>query len=476
MKAPLITTPGPIRELLDDFARMPEGRRTFIAGLFAILLHAVVFLGGGLMLFRMQQNQADAAKPLEKKRSQLEVTLITPPPQLSAATPTPEPKPEKLSPQEEKLVEEKFRLLPEEVQQEYVDVDGLAKKKNLSKRALLESWEDSVAGSRTPGKGDGPLPAQDGKNLAFAQFKNQQATLGKGKTEAERALDAQPPQLPTPPEDNRPIFQPRPIPKEELAPTNKPRPIPKVSEVAKVRPIDEVVAPTPPPSRLLLAKATTPPPIKKVREANADEIPMFLNQPEPKVVPDMILRPEPTPPPKPTPEPTPEPPKLQPTPIPTPTPAPTPPVRDEKSIIVAARLPSQTRPQPIKDPGYAPQQVQTKIDGGAAPPGENGVDAVATAAGKYKKNIHSTVGSRWTYFVRDPKFGSLFAVGQTTVHYTLDARGKILSVKVGENTSNAAHAQFCERALLESQRDIDAPPPEMLRNGVFEDDLTFHLY
>ena len=120
--------------------------------------------------------------------------------------------------------------------------------------------------------------------------------------------------------------------------------------------------------------------------------------------------------------------------------------------------------------------MQTKIDGGAAPPGENGVDAVATAAGKYKKNIHSTVGSRWTYFVRDPKFGSLFAVGQTTVHYTLDARGKILSVKVGENTSNAAHAQFCERALLESQRDIDAPPPEMLRNGVFEDDLTFHLY
>ena len=450
MKQPLVNTTGPIRELLDDFARMPEGRRTVLAGGIALLLHGVVFLGGGAMIFRMQQH---TAQPPVEKKTQLEVTLFTPPPSPKVAAATPEPKPEKLTQPEETLLQEKFRQLPEEVQREFVDVEGLAQRKNLSKRALLESWADSVAGSRLPGKGENPLPAQDGEKLPFADFKNQQVSLGK--TAA----------------DTSPIFQPLPVQKEELTQPSKSKPVPKVAEAVQPKPKELTATATPRPSRLVLAHAATPPPIRKTREASDDEIPLYLDKPEAKSTSDVKLRTEPTPEP-PQPQPTPEP-KLQPTPVPTATPAPTPP---DPANTIMARLPAQTRPQPVQNPGYAPHQVKTQIDGGSAPPGENGVDAIATAAGKYKKKIKSTVGSRWTYFVHNAKFSSLIVAGQTTVEVTLDRNGKILRCKVSDNTSNAAHAQICERAFLESQKDIDPPPPELLMNGVFEESYTFTLY
>jgi hypothetical protein len=38
-----------------------------------------------------------------------------------------------------------------------------------------------------------------------------------------------------------------------------------------------------------------------------------------------------------------------------------------------------------------------KIEGGNAPPGEDGVDAVGTEKGRYIKALNQTVGSRWTY-------------------------------------------------------------------------------
>jgi outer membrane biosynthesis protein TonB len=489
MNEPRINAPGPIRELLDDFARMSEGKRVVVAGVLALLFHLCVVIIIGLATL-LSRHPGDDAAERQTKKKQLEVTLVTPTPlpSLAAAKPTPEPKREKITQQEEMLLQEKFRLLPEELQREYVDVDGLAKKKNLSKRALIESWEDSVAGSKLPGKGEGLLPAQDGRALPFTNFKNQQVSTGDGKNAAQSDLENRKQPMPTAPAESRPIFQPQPIAKEELTPTAKPRAIPKVAEVAKVQPKEMTLSATPPPSRLLLAKATTPPPlVKKVREASADEIPMFLNQPEQKTPPDVTLRPEPTPePPKPqpkpepTPQPTPEPktetPTQKPTPVPTPKPVKKPEPPDANANVLQARLPAQIRPQPVQNPGYAPHQEKTQIVGGTAPPGENGVDAVATAAGKYKKSINSTIGSRWTYFIRDPKFSSLVSAGRTTVHFTLDARGKILSVKVTDNTSNSAHASLCERAFLESQRDIDTPPPEILRNGVYEDSFTFVLY
>ena len=70
----------------------------------------------------------------------------------------------------------------------------------------------------------------------------------------------------------------------------------------------------------------------------------------------------------------------------------------------------------------------------------------------------------------------MITVGTVTMKFALNAKGKILRVQVTDNTSNTAHAALCERAFLESQPDIETPPRELLRNGVFEDVLTFQLY
>lgn len=295
--------------------------------------------------------------------------------------------------------------------------------------------------------------------------------------------------MPEQPQAARPIFQPQPIAKDALSPSPQGRPIPKVAEVAKAASKEETTTPPPPQSsRLIIASAATPPPnLRKTREAGPDEIPMFLRQPDPPKAPDFTprdttppqdqLRPTPAPTPTPKPLPTPEPVKVvKNTPV-TELKQPTPkPEADEKLNVIQARLPNQIRPQPVQNPSYAPHQVMTKNDGGNAPPGPNGVDAVATLSGKYKKGLNSIVGSRWTHFVKDPRFSSLLSAGQTTLQFTIDARGKIVRVKVIDNTSNSAHAQLCERAFIESQPDIDAPPRGVLRAGVYEDTFTFVLY
>jgi hypothetical protein len=70
----------------------------------------------------------------------------------------------------------------------------------------------------------------------------------------------------------------------------------------------------------------------------------------------------------------------------------------------------------------------------------------------------------------------MIAVGTVTLKFVLNAKGKVVRLQVVDNTSNAAHAALCERAFLESQTDIEPPPRELLRNGVFEDTVTFQLY
>ena len=101
---------------------------------------------------------------------------------------------------------------------------------------------------------------------------------------------------------------------------------------------------------------------------------------------------------------------------------------------------------------------------------------MATDRGRYVKALNQAVGSRWTYYVRDARQASLITAGSVTMRFAVNSKGKFIKVKVTDNTSNSAHAALCERAFLESQPDIDPPPRELLRNGVFEDSFTFTLY
>lgn len=443
--------PTVCRRWLDAFVALPDRLRMPLAVLFALLAHGLVMLIAWLwpllvillvsfsILPESCTLQRTAAPP-EKRR--LEVTIVTP-------TPPPAPVPAKpLTPAEEKQIEVLFAALPEELRRQYIDVDGLAQKKNMSKRALLESWVDSVAGSRKQGTGDGPLPAQEGReDLPFINFKNQQATLGDPKK--------------VPGAEDAAIFKPKPVKKDALDKA-KAGNIPEVAETAKSDP------PKPPPPADIAKQEPPPPNLRQVASPAEDEIPLFVKA---SVTPPKLELP---PPPEPKAQPTPEP--LKPTPVPVRKPA-TLPSPEPKSVIVATKHPQDpSRPMPVSNPGYSPHLEMKKTEGGKAPVGDNGVDAVATTRGRYVKSLNQAVGSRWTYYVRDPKQASLIAVGSVTLKFSIDARCKLIRMSVTENTSNSAYASLCERSFLEALADFDKPPPELLRGGVFEDTFTFTIY
>ena len=471
------------RRWLDAFVALPDRIKLPLAVLFALLLHALVFTLAWLWPLLVQLltkysllpaacSQISIPPKPTPEPKKLEVTLFTPTP-----TPAPElaatPIPSKMPEQDEQLLQELFAQLPPEKQREYVDVEGLAKRKNTSKQALLESWRDSVAGSRKRGTGSDPLPTLDGlENMPFTQMTNREVNIGKPENPAEAA--GTPP--PTTQGDLQPLFKPKPV--DPLAQASNTTPETAVSATPRPTP-----PPTPTPTPMLVAKATPPPNVLSVQEATADQIPVFLNRRSdpnrPKGMADQQPEPDPTPtpqpiatpPPKPTPVATAHP---KPTQLPTPTPqdaatkAPTRP----QSVIVATKLDFKTnQPRPVPNPGYSPQMRRTKVNGAAMPEGEDGVDSVATPLGRYKKAVSSAVGSRWNYYIQQRM--SLLQTGKVTVVFTLDTRGKVRGFHIEENTSNRAHAALIEQCVREAE--FDPPPPEALRNGAFEYPMSFHL-
>lgn len=154
-------------------------------------------------------------------------------------------------------------------------------------------------------------------------------------------------------------------------------------------------------------------------------------------------------------------------------------IRTAGLLLALGAIASAQAPTPPPKPkviAMPKKDVAAKPNPKPEPDANTDVYAVSMLAGKYKKRLNSAVGSRWAYILKDAKFSSLLSAGKTTVHFVVDARGKILRTKVTDNTSNSAHAKLCERAFIESERDIEPPPREVLRNGVFEDSFTFILY
>ena len=477
--SPAESSPTAFRRWLDAFVALPDRIKLPLAVFLALLLHALIFLLVWVwplvvqLLTRYSLLPAACTeiyvppKPTPEPKK-LEVVLFTPTPTPIAAKPTPEP--EKLSPPEEQLLKELFAQLPAEKQRDYVDVEGLARKKNTSAKVLLESWRDSVAGSRKRGTGSDPLPTLDGlENMPFRQMTNREVSLGKPE------IPPEPAQANTPP-----LFKPKPVDADAQAANTTQ----KTAEPAVPR-LTPRPAPTPTPQPMLVAKATPPPNLLSVQEANAEQIPIFLNRRSDPNAPKNLatLRPDPDPETKPTPQPTatPEPKPMPlattrpaPTLLPTPTPQDTPPkaATQPQSVIVAAKLDLKTnQPRPVPNPGYSPQMRRTKVNGMNMPEGEDGVDSVATPLGRYKKAVASAVGSRWNYYIQ--KRMSLLQTGKVTAIFILDARGKVRSFRIEENTSNTAHAALIEQCVREAE--FDPPPPEALRNGTFEYPMSFQL-
>jgi outer membrane biosynthesis protein TonB len=426
-----------LRRWLDAFVALPDRIKLPLALLVAVVLHGLAFLAAWVWPFISRFLMHYLAMILPISPPQAVATPTPPPKKLEVTIYTPTPPPKK--------------------QREYIDVEGLARKKNTSKQALLESWRDSVAGSRKRGTGDDPLPTLDGlDNMPFTQLTNKEVSLGK-------------PDKPAEPQPNTasPLFKPKPVKPDALASNTTP---------------ETAATPTPTPQPMLVAKATPPPNILSVPEANSDQIPIFLNRRSDPNAPKYLATQQPDPEPKPTPAPTATPPPkptpvstAQPTPSQLPTPTPTdagPKAPSRPLSVIEAKLETKPlQPKPVPNPGYSPQMRRTKVNGAAMPAGGDGVDSVATPLGRYKKAVSSAVGSRWNYYIQQRM--SLLQTGKVTAIFSLDARGKVRSFRIEENTSNRAHAALIEQCVREAE--FDAPPPEALRNGVFEYPMSFHL-
>lgn len=249
----------PINALLPDISRVPQRRQAVGAIVASLVLHLILFLLFVSVVAVLPDSAVQLTQP-EVAQAPLEVQIITPP-------------------EEDLVTPEELRAA---AQRPVIDSTGLAKTDEAPKDAIFESDENMKAGSQQPATGDLPLPSQDGRNLPFPQFTNQNATLGSlNKTPSpETPEPPAPPTPPTPPVKAPKLGESKKNPRTAEA---KATPVPKVPETAEPKP-DEIaiaqklkprvsapdLAPPPPPpepapERQEMAKLTTPSP-KKTRQ------------------------------------------------------------------------------------------------------------------------------------------------------------------------------------------------------------------
>jgi TonB family protein len=386
-------------------ARMSERQKIFFAVIASLVLHVVI--AESFAFWRWIHPRSMVTETSQPEPEQLEVTLIsapTPPP-LDTAAPGPKPIPK--------------------VIRSTLDTDGLQSSETPPENAAFESDKNSRAASELPATGNLPLPSQEGRELPFTQFSNQNYSLGKGD---------------------------HPAPEMEIAKATVPTPEPMRKPELSTSPAPEESQPTP-----------TPFPLSKPT-------------------------PVPTPTPEPTPTPPEDSIALgKPTPVPTSTPAPAfKTTRDTSRPISTpsqqlAKLisppPARTQPEMLRpsEPGYQPQHERTKIDGGITNRGKPGVDAVASPIGRYKKSVADAIGSRWYHYV--DQFKDMITVGEVHVRFYLTPEGRVENAKIISNTSNASFGNLCVRAVLEAQ--IPVMPDELapaLNDGRLEIDYNFLTY
>ena len=107
---------------------------------------------------------------------------------------------------------------------------------------------------------------------------------------------------------------------------------------------------------------------------------------------------------------------------------------------------------------------------------KNGNGPSVTLRNSYAKNLDLVIGSRWKLLVDAPKTGNTLAIGTITIGFAVTAKGQIERIRVIKNTSNAAFAKLCERAVAETTlADVGIPASEILENGLFDHSITFNL-
>ena len=251
----------PINKVLQDINRVPLWRQALaaiVASLVVHLLLILLFIAAAALLpdVKMELPAAQTVPP------PLEVQIVT-----SAA-------------EEETITPEELKAAAE---RPVIDSTGLTKSTEAPKDAIFESDENMKAGSDQPATGILPLPSQDGRNLPFPQFTNQNSQIGSPKLTPAPELPGA--MKPTPPaanltkapevkraEETEPKPQPKPkapetpeLKPDEIAIGEKPKPRSSAPDLAP-RPLPETK-----PDRQELAKLTTPAPRRSQSRAGYQE-------------------------------------------------------------------------------------------------------------------------------------------------------------------------------------------------------------
>jgi outer membrane biosynthesis protein TonB len=248
----------PVNALLPDVSRVPRWRQAVGAIVASLVVHLILLLLFVAVAAILPEGTMKLAQP-EAQLAPLEVQIITPS-------------------QEDLVTPEELKAA---AQRPVIDSTGLAKTEEASKDAIFESDENMKAGSQQPATGDLPMPSQEGRNLPFPQFTNQNAMLGSTKTSPSPELPEVPPAQTAAPKvaESKPKSQPKeakstPPPKapettelkpDEIAVAQKPKPRTSAPELAP-QPLPEET-----PDRQEMAKLTTPAPKKSRRSGYQEE-------------------------------------------------------------------------------------------------------------------------------------------------------------------------------------------------------------
>ena len=118
---------------------------------------------------------------------------------------------------------------------------------------------------------------------------------------------------------------------------------------------------------------------------------------------------------------------------------------------------------------------QSKVKGGLAETGKNGVNASKTAIGAYMKAVSRAIGARWNVLVKQRM--DTLDTGSVKVRFRVAGDGSVREVTIEHSSANRQFADICLEVVRQARLD---PPPEeaqsLMKEGLLDIPFTFSLY
>jgi outer membrane biosynthesis protein TonB len=120
------------------------------------------------------------------------------------------------------------------------------------------------------------------------------------------------------------------------------------------------------------------------------------------------------------------------------------------------------RPLPVQSARERYQQSleKTRVEGAIAKRGAAGVDAVATPAGRWTKQVNDALGYNWNLFMKQS--AEMISTGSVRITFAVDAEGKVHDLHADSTSGTASLRQICEMAVRRTV--IPVPPPDLLQS------------